>query len=97
MCDDLAEVMPTRYVQSGKGTLKQVGERQALYVKETRSIHVFNVTAFLLYQCLEEPLDRSTLVEVLGELGAPDQTTLESDIDAALATLLEHELIRAVE
>lgn len=90
-------MMPTRYVQSGKGRLKRVGDRQAVYVKETKSIHVFNVTAFLLYQCLEEPLDRSTLVELLAELNPPDRQTLESDIDAALATLLEHELIRRVE
>ena len=87
----------TRYVQSGKGALKQVGDRKALYVKDEKSIHVLNITAFLLYQCLEEPLDKPALVELLSDLSPPSRHTLASDIDAALATLLEHDLIRIVE
>ena len=87
----------TRYVQSGKGTLKQVGDGKALYVKETKAIHVLNITAFLIYQCLEHPLDWPTLIELLSDLSPPDRETLEVDTDAALATLLEHKLIRVVE
>ena len=87
----------TRYVQSGKGRLKQVGDQQALSVKETKAIYVLNITAFLIYACLEQPLDWPALVELLSDLSPPDRETLEVDIDAALATLQEHQLIRVVE
>ncbi len=85
------------YVQTGKGTLKRVGNQMALYVGDRKAIHVLNATALLLYHCLAEPLTREELVAILTELNPPDADTLAADIERVLATLIDHDLVRIVE
>lgn len=83
----------TRYVQSGKGTIKQIGDETAIFVKEQKGLHVLNDTALLIYEALAQPVTERQVVQVLGELtGAPTET-IEADVSRTVALYLQYGLI----
>lgn len=88
------EARGCHYVQSGRGKLKRVGGRHALYVEEQKGIHVLNETAYLLYQALDEPATVAELVAALSDLVRVDAAMLEHDIEEAVALLVDNGLVR---
>jgi len=87
----------TRYVQSGIGKLKPVGQDMAVYVKKQKAIHVLNQTAFLVYQALEDPTPLDHLVSPLRELTGVDEDTLRRDLEEAIEQLLKTGLVKEAE
>lgn len=76
-----------RYVRSPQAKLKTVGETEALYVGESRALHVLNPTARLLFHCLDRPSTVSELVLLMERLTDASRNRLERDLDEVLPEL----------
>lgn len=82
-------VRPRRYVRAPEAALKPVGETEALYLREQRSLHVLNPTARLLFHCLDRPSTANELAQVMEALTDASRETLERDLLEVLPELVQ--------
>ena len=73
--------------------IKPVGQSVAAFVSEQKALHVLNPTARLLLEYLEEPATREELVLMLTETTDGDEASIRADLQIALDSFLEHQLI----
>lgn len=88
---------PVRYVRNPAARLKQVGRESAVWVPETRAVHVLNGTARLLFECLAEPVALEELVAVFAERTDAEPRRLEADLGETLERFTELGIVRAAE
>lgn len=88
---------PRRYERAPEAALKPVGETEALYLREQRSLHVLNPTARLLFHCLDRPSTARELALVMEQLTDASCETLERDLLEVLPELVRLGAVRYAE
>ena len=83
----------TRYVQSGKGKLKKVGDETAVYVEAHKGLHVLNETALLIYEAMAQPARTDQVVQLLVDLTGEERARIEGDVGRTVRLYLKHGLI----
>jgi len=83
----------TRYVQSGQGKLKKVGDETAVYVETQKGLHVLNETALLIYQAMAQPARADQVVQLLVDLTGEEPARVEGDVDRTVSLYLKYGLI----
>ncbi len=74
----------TRFVRNPAARIKRVGEKAAVYLRETGAVHVLNPTAELLFESLAEPASLDELVAVFEDLTDGDITAIRRDLSRTL-------------
>ena len=92
-----AEPAPRRYERAPGATIKTVGESEAVYVGESRALHVLNPTARLLLHCLDRPSTVEELVLLMEQLTDASKAVLERDLDEVLPELERLGVVRRAE
>jgi hypothetical protein len=88
---------PRRYERALGAALKRVGETEALYLRENRSLHVLNSTARLLFHCLDRPSTAHELALVMERLTDAPSDVVERDLDEVLPELVRLGAVRYAE
>ncbi len=76
--------------------IKPVGRSVAAFVREQKALHVLNPTARLILEYLDEPASQEELVAMLLEATDGLEADVRADLDDALATFLENQLIERI-
>ena len=86
-----------RYERAPDATLKKVGESEAVYIGESRALHVLNPTARLLFHCLDRPSTVEELALLMERLTDATRSVLERDLGEVLPELERLGVVRRVE
>ncbi len=76
--------------------IKPVGRSVAAFVREQKALHVLNPTARLILEYLAEPASHAELVLMLVEATDGSEQQIRADLDNALGSFLEYQLIERV-
>jgi len=87
----------TYYVQSGKAKVKDVGNEKALYVGDQQAVHVLNLTAYLIYEAMSEPILFDEVVEVIKDVTQGDEKTIREDLTETIDLFMKYEFIKIAE
>lgn len=84
------------YKRKSEVRIKPVGRSVAAFVREQKALHVLNPAARLILEYLGEPAPKEELVLMLLEATDGLEADIRRDLDEALASFLENQLIERI-